>query len=104
MVPAWRPFVAACGDDFGAELVDDPVVRVRATVGALRPESGDQAQLVEGPQAALAEVQGREQGVRYLERGQDAMVVEPAQQGAVAVGELGLDAQDGIIHGVPQGE
>jgi hypothetical protein len=32
------------------------------------------------------------------------VVVEPAEQGAVAVGELGLDAQDGIIHGVPQGE
>jgi hypothetical protein len=32
------------------------------------------------------------------------VVVEPAQQGAVAVGELGLHAQDGIIHGVPQGE
>jgi hypothetical protein len=60
--------------------------------------------LVEGAQAALAEVQGREQGVGELERGQDAVVVEPAEQDAVAGGELGLHAQDGIIHSVPQGE
>jgi hypothetical protein len=35
VVAARWPFVAGCGDDFGAELVDDPVVRVRAAVGAL---------------------------------------------------------------------
>jgi hypothetical protein len=60
--------------------------------------------LVEGAEPALAEVQGREQGVGELERGQDAVVVEPAEQDAVAGGELGLDAQDGINHGVPLGE
>ncbi|GAA3345460.1 hypothetical protein GCM10020358_52630 [Amorphoplanes nipponensis] len=42
VVAAWGPFVAGCGDDLGAELVDDPVVRVGAAVGALGPEPGDQ--------------------------------------------------------------
>jgi hypothetical protein len=92
VVAARGPFVAGCGDDFGAELVDDPVVRVRAAGGALGAEAGDQEQSVEGAQAALAEVQGREQGVGDLERGQDAVVVEPAEQDAVAAGELGLHA------------
>ena len=80
------------------------MVRVRAAVGALGAEAGDQAQLVEGAQAALAEVQGREQCVGELGRGQDAVVVEPAEQDAVAGGELGLHAQDGIIHSVHLGE
>jgi serine/threonine protein kinase len=48
VVEARRPFVAGRGDDFGAELVDDPVVRVRAAGGALGAEAGDQAQPVEG--------------------------------------------------------
>jgi hypothetical protein len=104
VIAARRPLVAGRGDDLGAELVDDPVVGVRTAVGALRAEAGDQAQPVEGTQTALAEVQGREQGVGELERGQDAVVVEPAEQDAVAGGELGLDPQDGINHGVPLGE
>jgi hypothetical protein len=32
------------------------------------------------------------------------VVVEPAEQDAVAGGELGLHAQNGIIHSVPPGE
>jgi hypothetical protein len=39
-----------------------------------------------------------------LERGQDAVVVEPAEQEVVAGSELGLHPQYRIIHGVPQGE
>jgi hypothetical protein len=32
------------------------------------------------------------------------VVVEPAEQDAVAGGELGLHAEDRIIHSVPRGE
>jgi hypothetical protein len=33
-----------------------------------------------------------------LEGGQHAVVMQPTEQGPVAVGELGLDPQDRIIH------
>jgi hypothetical protein len=98
MIAARWSFVGGGRGDRGAELVDDVVVRVRAAVSALWPEPGHQLEAVQRAKPPLAEVQRAEQRMGDLEGGEHTVVVQPAQQDPVAVGELGLDSQNGIIH------
>ena len=55
---------------------------------AVHPTSVQQPEQVQLAQALLRSVQGREQSSGQLGRCHDLMVVEPAQDDVVAVGEL----------------
>jgi hypothetical protein len=61
------------------------VVRVGAAVGLLRPEPGQYADGDELAQSLLGEVDRWVESVSDLERGEQTVVVEPAEQDVVAV-------------------
>ena len=86
------------GDDLRAELVDDVVERERASVRAERPEPVHHVQGREAAEPVLGEVQGREQGMGELGRGEHAVVGEPFEEEMVAGCQHGLHAEDLVRH------
>jgi hypothetical protein len=62
VVAAGWVFVAGCGDDFGAELVDDPVVWIGAAVGALGVGTARSAGAGRGSGAGAGRCPGRGTG------------------------------------------
>ena len=82
------------GDDVVAELVEDVVVRERAAVGFLRPEPVDQRQPAQSLQPPLPERRRREQSTGDLRRGEDTVIVEPAEQEQITVGQTHLGGEN----------
>lgn len=103
LVAAGNVLAALGGDEVDAGLVEHVVVGIRAAVGALGAEAGQDAGQGQRSQAFLGDVEAGEQGVGDLVAGEHTMVGEPAEQDQVPAGQPGLQAQDVIGHRQPPG-
>ena len=98
LVAAGEILLALPGHDLVSELAEQVVVRVRAALPPLRPEPVHHAQSGQAQQPPVGEVHRREQCGGDLVGGEQVVVVQPAEQDEVAIGEAGLRPQQRVIN------